>query len=227
MSTVPAKAQDRLVYYENHIDPFTSHAVAIGTSPTSVADLATKTAAARDALTAKTVAEQAAKTATNAWQNAVNAMSLAGSAIIDQIRAKAKIAGPTIWDLAEVAPPAPPTPVGDLGKPSDFNVTLEETGELNLSWRCSNPRAATGTFYTVWRRIGNVGEFSCLGGCGAEKKFLDSTVPAGSASVTYKIQATRSNALGPWAQFVVNFGVDMGETTIKSVVETPAAKIAA
>ena len=81
--------------------------------------------------------------------------------------------------------------------------------------------------YQVWRRIDNVGTFVCVGGCGSEKKFFDATVPAGSRSVTYKIQAQRSTSKSPWAQFVVNFGVELGGMTIASVVETPAAKIAA
>ena len=59
--------------------------------------------------------------------------------------------------------------------------------------------------YQICRRTAATGEFAYLGGAG-EKKFVDTTVPAGAPQVTYQIQAVRSTAVGPWAQFNVNFG---------------------
>jgi len=64
------------------------------------------------------------------------------------------------------------------------------------------------------------GEFTYLGGTGM-KEFTDATIPAGSAQVTYQIQATRTTAVGPWAQFNVNFGVSSGGEMTASVSETP------
>jgi hypothetical protein len=49
-------------------------------------------------------------------------------------------------------------------------------------------------------------------------------VPAGSSQVTYQIQAVRSTAVGPWAQFNVNFGAP-GQAM--SVTEGKPVKIAA
>ncbi len=224
----PDTKAGKVAYFQSKIAPWTASATTIGTTTAAVTALDGKVTAAQDKLAAQVAAQQLAKTATEAADNAVNELVLAGGNIIADIRAMARnSADPAnIYELAQVPAPATPTPVGELGKASDFAVLLQETGALDLKWKCTNPRAATGTFYTVWRRIGNVGSFICLGGCGSEKKFLDSTVPAGSASVTYKIQATRSGSLGQWAQFVVNFGVDMGETTIASIVET-SPKLAA
>ena len=46
-------------------------------------------------------------------------------------------------------------------------------------------------------------------------------MPAGSSQVTYQIQAVRSTAVGPWAQFNVNFGVSSaGFAIVKSVTES-------
>jgi predicted secreted protein len=92
------------------------------------------------------------------------------------------------------------------GKSYEFTVHLEENGTLTFKWKCNNPVGCTGVQYQVWRKIG-MGEFEYIGGCGS-KLFIDNTVPAGSANITYQMQATRSTAVGPWAQFNVNFGVN-------------------
>jgi len=224
----PDTKDGKVAYFQSKIAPWTASATTIGTTTAAVTAMDAKVTVAQDKLAAQVAATQLAKAATAAADDAIEALVLAGGNIIADIRAAARnSADPAnIYELAQIPAPATPTPVGELGKASNFGVTLLETGELDLSFKCTNPRAATGTFYTVWRRIGNVGAFICLGGCGSEKKFLDSSVPAGSASVTYKIQATRSGSTGPWAQFVVNFGVDMGETTVASIVET-SPKLAA
>jgi len=228
MSLVPKKDVDRIQFYENHIAPFTTNATAIGILASEATDLQTKTAAARAAFDARQAAQQAAEAATLAQRDAVDAMSNAGAALIEKIRAKAKqVGGNSVYTLAEIPAPATPGPIGPLGKPSDFVVTLDESGALHLKWKCTNPPAASGTFYQIWRRIGPAGEFAYLGGTG-DKKLVDATVPAGASALTYQLQAVRSTAVGPWAQFNVNFGTGAGGAGIASVVETKVEpKIAA
>lgn len=227
MSTVPKKPLDRVQFYENHLAPFTAHAVAIGTSAAAVTDLTTKTSAARDAYNARQAAMDAAQTATTAWHNAWLAMSTAGAAILLNIRSKAETDGPTVYELASIAPPPTPTPVGDPGKPTDFQVQIDETGAVMLKWKCPNPPGAQGTIYQIWRKIGTSGSFTYLVGVG-EKKFIDETLPAPTACVTYKIQAVRSTRKGAWAQFMVSFGNEGSGATSASVVEqAPSPKMAA
>src|SRR3954453_18961196 len=93
MSTVPANAKLRMEWYEAHVAQIAANAVAIGTTTTATTDLTTKTTAARTKYDAKVAAENAAKVATSEWHSAIVAMGTAGSAIIDQIRAKAKTVG--------------------------------------------------------------------------------------------------------------------------------------
>lgn len=120
---------------------------------------------------------------------------------------------------------ATPTPRPAPGMPTDFRVELFQNGSIGLKWKCANPAGAPGPVYQVWRRTGTTGEFICLGGAG-ERRFLDGTVPAGAASVTYRIQAARSTAVGPWADFTVSFGVTSGGTMTASVESVPALKAA-
>ena len=112
-----------------------------------------------------------------------------------------------------------PEPVGPPGTPTSFKVELLADGSVKFKWKCANPPGATGTQYQVWRRIGTAGAFTFLGGTGM-KQFTDPTIPAGSSQVTYQIQATRSTAIGPWAQFNVNFGTSSTGAMTATVVQT-------
>lgn len=117
---------------------------------------------------------------------------------------------PTVSDSQRIdlglATRATPTPRPAPGTPYKFTATLGADGALTLDWKCNNPRGSGGTIYQVWRRLGATGEFQYLSGSGT-KKFVDGTIPAGTAQVTYRIQAVRSTAVGAWAEYAVNFGV--------------------
>lgn len=219
MGVLPPNKVARIEFCENHNTPWSANAVAIGTTAAEAAALATKTTAARNAFNARQSARNAARAATNDYNLAVEAMTQAAADIIKQIKTKAAISGSGVYSLAEIPAPATPSPRPPPGPISDFVVTLDGNGALGLKWKCANPPGATGTIYQVWRRIGAAGEFSYLGGSGS-RSFVDDTLPAGSASVTYQIQAVRSTAVGPWAQFNVNFGVSGSGAMTASVVET-------
>jgi hypothetical protein len=224
MSVVPTKPIDRIQFYEDHSAPFTTNATAIGVTTTEVTDLDTKTDAARAAYTAQQVAQQAAKNATVALHNAVDAMSTAGAALLKKIRAKAEqTANPNVYTLAEIPPPPTPSPVGAPGEPTNFAVLLQNNGALTLTWKCANPAGASGTTYQVWRRLAATGDLAFIGVTG-EKKFVDATIPAGTTQATYQIQAFRSTIAGPWAQFNVNFTTEIGGAVVTAVT---APKMAA
>ena len=117
---------------------------------------------------------------------------------------------------SERTPTAPPGPV------SNFTATINGNGSLTTRWKADNPAGTHGTMYQVWRKIGT-GAFEYCGGTGS-KVYTDDTVPAGTTSITYQIQAVRSTAAGPWSQFNVNFSMGGGSM---SVTEGQPAKIAA
>jgi hypothetical protein len=65
-------------------------------------------------------------------------------------------------------------------------------------------------------------------GATGTKSFIDATVPAGVAAVTYQVVACRSTSIGVAAQFTVNFGVGGGGEMMASVVGAGGApKLAA
>lgn len=220
MAIVPKRIVDRIQFYLNHLTPFTTHATAIGLEAEEVADLGTKAHAAQTALSERSEAQQTAQNKTVALHDAVQAMSIAGAALIEKIRAKAKQAGPEVYTLAEIPPPATPSSPGIPGTPESLRVTLNSS-ELLLKWKCKNPPGCTGVMYQVWRSCDG-GEFEYLGGAG-QKSFIDSTVPAGTSAITYKIQGVRSMSVGLWAEFNVRFGAGGQSVTVTAVTEKMAA----
>jgi hypothetical protein len=122
---------------------------------------------------------------------------------------------------------ATPQPAPAPGTCSDFKVELLGDGSVQSTWRANNPPGVSGVTYQVWRRFGSVGEFAYAGATG-EKKFIDSTIPAGTAQVQYQVRGIRPTAAGAWAQFNVNFGQAGGGAAMASVVETKVSpKLAA
>jgi hypothetical protein len=63
-----------------------------------------------------------------------------------------------------------------------------------------------GTMYQVERALGYFSKFESLGIVG-KKKFRDETVPAGSATVIYRVTALRSTRIGQPGEVIVHLGV--------------------
>ncbi len=215
MNLMPSSKTGKVAFLKSKLAPWQDHAVDIGTTAAAVTGLQTLLTAAQEKLDAQVAADEAAKTATMAANNAVAAAAAAGADIIKAIRAKAAIGGEAVYEMAEIPGPATPTPVVTLGMPTEIKAELGQDGLLTLKWKCANPRA-TGTVYQVSRSLDGGASFTYIGGTGP-KRFIDETVPAGSASMMYKIQAVRSTAVGPVATFTVMFGVSSAGTMMAGV----------
>ncbi|HEV7302244.1 MAG TPA: hypothetical protein VGN72_23095 [Tepidisphaeraceae bacterium] len=228
MGMVPERKQEKIAFFETHVQALLTNATAIGTSTAAVTDLQTKTQGARTLYQAQLSAQAAAKLAVQAADQAVEQMAIAGAAVIEQVRAKARMSGDGIYTLAGLPAPATPAAVGNPGEPTQLKVTLNTNGSLDLRFACKNPAGCHGVIYQVYRRVASTGEYHYIGGSG-QRSFTDTTVPAGVPSVMYQIQATRSTAVGKVGEFVVNFGVTpTGMTTTVSSANTGTpAKIAA
>jgi hypothetical protein len=226
MSTVPRNLIDRIQWWEDHLDPFETNAVAIGITTTEATDLATKTGLARTKYAAHMTAMQASKVATQEYLDAGQTMTVTGAALIKKVRGKAEqVGGNSVYNLAGLPVPATPTSVGAPGLPSSLKAKLLPGGAVEMTWTASNPPGCNGVIYQVARQDDMSGEFTYLGGSG-ERKFIDATIPAGTSTCIYKIQGTRSTAVGNPQEFIVRFGAAGSSGNSLSVTAKPA-KIAA
>jgi hypothetical protein len=215
MSTMPIQGLARIVWFEAHVPVWVTTASQIGLVSADTTNLTTLTSDTRTAYAEHISAQETSKAKTQVYYEKLRLLSDAGSAAIDKIRGKAKqVGGTSVYSIAEIPPPALPGPCGPLGTPFKFKGQTSVTGQFTFTWKNTNPKSATGTVYQVWRRTNPIGEFAYVGGTG-EKKFVDSTLPAGSTQVSYQVQAVRSTSVGEFAQFDVKFGV--GTTSITEV----------
>jgi hypothetical protein len=210
-SVVPNKDIDAVQFFEDHLSPWSTNAVAIGTTAGAITAFTPVVKAARDAYTAQQKAQQAAKNATTAWHNAVKAMREMGGDLIKTIKAFADSSGnPAVYTLAEIPMPAAPTPAPPPTQPTDFKVSLTGSGALELSWKCSNGASSTGAFFVVTRKLAGESAFTTVGNVG-KKKFTDASITVGTTGATYLVQGFRGEQAGPVSlPFGVQFGVNAG-----------------
>lgn len=210
MRLVPKKTDERIAFFQAHLDVFAERAEQIGITPADAAELAALTAEAREAYRAQRMAMQAARSATGRLREAMAKMSRSGSGIILKVRAKAQTSGgDAIYALAHITPPQQASPVGTPGKPGSFSSSLCVTGPLTLRWKCKHPRGCDGVVYQIWRSVGGSHEYEPLGTVG-EKMFVDQSLPMGAGQVTYRVQALRSTTAGPVATYSIDIGVAPG-----------------
>lgn len=212
MSTVPTIRTGKVQFYENHVSPWATNAVAIGLTVADVTALGVDTGAARAAYNEMLAARSASKAATQNFYNMVAAMHSApgrGSDMLDAIRNYAQTTGdPDVYTLAEVPPPADPGTVPPPGTPDSFRVSLLQDRAIELSWKCDNPAGAAGTVYEI-RRAVDGGPMTLIDTAG-ERKFVDATLPANPGPVTYRVTAIRSTLKGNPASYTVYFGMTAG-----------------
>lgn len=223
MGIVPENTSPRIAWYRAHLAPWMEHAAELGLPPEQVTLLEEKVAAASAKLARQFAAQQAAKTATASLRAAMADLSELGSSMIQTIRARAANEGDQIYFKAVVPKPADPSPIPAPGTPTNFTLRLGQIGDLEIKWKCKHPKGSEGTMYEIKRQLGN-GPVSIIAIVG-KKKFYDDTIPAGTASVTYRITAFRSTRRGECGIFPVFLGVD-GIIT-QEMIEKAQQRIAA
>jgi hypothetical protein len=210
MGVMPDKKVEKLGFCEAHVAPWTTNAVAMGSTVLAVTDFSTKTTAARTAYTAKQAAEEAVRNANADFDIALLAATTAAADIIKSVRAKAATSGDSIYTLASLPIPATPGPIGAPGTPEALKVALNPDGSIKMTWKCPNPAGSHGTLYHVFRSTtGETSDYAFVGGAGL-REFTDQSAPSGQTILYYKIQAVRTTAIGVAGEFIVRFGTGPG-----------------
>ncbi len=114
---------------------------------------------------------------------------------------------------------AAPSPMPLPGKPEGFRLALHDDGAIELRWKCKHPRRAAGAVYHIFRRDALDQPFAYLGTTG-KRVFVDTSLPPGVTSVTYRIRAFRTTGMGQPADFPVNFGSRSARTTFNFLPST-------
>ncbi len=226
MSVMPRDKVGQIEFATSHVEKWLEHAIAIGSSPERIEELAAKIAEARAAFNEQKQAQLKARAATMKFHLAVDAMSAITQEVITTARTKAIASGDNeIFVLASIPTPKNPSPIRELDKPHRFSAKLGALGTIILQWKCTQPRGATGVIYQVSRQLGSTGEMLPIGVTG-KKKFLDATIPQGTSIVTYNVRAVRSTGTSEWASYDVKFGANFGKQFL-SIVTRSSPNLAA
>lgn len=206
MSTYPTSPRaDFLEWCLSHAPVFEKNAAAIGMTVEQAAKFESLTLEAAKAILDQEKVQNAALVATQRVRDALAALQTGAGDAVRSIRAYAELnANPNnIYNAAQIAPPAEPSPTPAPDKPRQLDVTLvAATGAMTLTWKAANPRGTSGTAYVVRRRLPGETAFSFLGVTG-EKRFTDETVPAGAERVDYTVQGQRGRRTGPLSEILV------------------------
>ena len=219
MRVVSENAEAKVRFFEQHLAVWTASVDAVGpdavefaSAETLLSALATDLAEARAAVDAQRLARDAARSATARAHHAVAALGRSGSGAIQWLRGVHGVDNVSATQLP--APRQRRKSVGPPGTPERFAYTLGALGVITVTWRCEQPDNAGGTIYYVSRRLDG-GPWIHLETVG-KRRFVDDTLPAGTATATYQVQAARSTARGPVAEFTVRLGVDPGTAALRA-----------
>ncbi|MEQ8844558.1 MAG: hypothetical protein RIB58_06860 [Phycisphaerales bacterium] len=209
MSTVPRKYPEAIAWVNTHVPIWTAAAATIGLDPTQPVNLGALATEAADAKAAYDTAKSEADTLYEAYQTKAKAMRTQATAQVGQIRSFAKgSANPqTVYTAAQIPAPAEPTPRPAPGTPVVFTVGLDQSGALNVKFKCPNPPRVGSLSYIVERSLGAQQPFTYLK-TAAERAFEDDTVPNGTGDVTYRVTAQSPTKKGAPGYFTVRFGVN-------------------
>lgn len=226
MGTYPTSPRAAFLDWARIHEPiFIANAAQIGLTVEQANAFKAGVAAASAGTLAQTKAKEIARLATAQAQEGFKTLAAAAGDAVRSIRAFAETSADplAVYLLAQLPPPAPPSPAPPPAQPTDLRVTLDPgAGTLTLRWKAANPAGTSGTSYVIRRRLPGQTEFSFLGVSG-KKSFVDATLLAGPDKVEYTVQGQRADQAGPISPiFTVNFGRTPDGTRQATVSVGPA-----
>lgn len=196
-------------WFEQRLTDWAADPTGIGLTGEQIITLGSQVTAARASYNAAQQARNASKSATVVFHDDSGTLRSFGGDLIKTIKAFAEATdNPGVYADADVPPPAPPTPRGAPGMPTDITTALTNLGAIEIKWKADNAAASSGAFFVVRRKLDDETQWTTVGQTGA-KAFSDETVPLGTTRAIYTIIPKRGELVGPAsAQFAVQFGVE-------------------
>ncbi len=205
-TNIPTSRTESIDWVADRIALWTTNAVAIGLSDLEVAALTALAASAGTAQTDAQIARASSKSATLDFYTQTDAMRDSAADLVATIKAFAeKTDDPNVYVLANVSPQDAPSPAPLPSQPTNGSAELGGNGAITINFDALGPG---GTVWQVWRQLNSETEYTFVGNADSRSKsFLDTTIPAGTASAQYTIQGVRGNVSGPVSfAITVQFG---------------------
>lgn len=194
--------RQKLEWLEARMNQWVANAAAIGVLPATATNVKNAAVACRTEFNDAEFARAAAKNATLEFYTASTTMNNLARDVIATIKAYAESTNnPSVYALASIDPPAPPTPVPAPGVPTDFNGSVSPGGVVTLTWKSTPSGVASGVFFLVERKRSTEPAWIPMGGS-AEKAFIDPNPMLSSGIVQYRVKAVRGESSSDWSAFI-------------------------
>jgi hypothetical protein len=202
-----------LAWCQAHAPVFAANAGEIGISEAQASSFAAAATMAANKILAQDQKRDEYRLAVTATSDAFGDLRRITGEVVRAVKSYAEQqAKPNlVYQLAQINPPAPPSPAPPPGKPDQFTVEIVPTsGALTIRWKCANPPGTSGTSYIVRRRVQGENQFTFIWVTGT-KFYTDAGFSAGPDRVEYTVQGARAGTTGPVSNIlVVNFGAGGG-----------------
>jgi hypothetical protein len=199
----PGAAAARVAWMEQRLAAWQASADELGLSDDDLGTLSAALTESRARLNAALLARSASKNATAMFYAAAAPFEAQAGALIRKIRGNAAAAGdPELYALAQIDPPATPSPAPTPEIPTGLATAVNNDGSLELSWKARSPRGMGGMSYEVQRRLSTESTYRFMGNTG-KKHFRDLTLPPGTAWASYRIIARRGEKASDCSEPVI------------------------
>jgi hypothetical protein len=198
-TTLPRNTSERIWFFRqlaDHWAQLPDPDALIGVAPDEIAELDAISAEAlavyRDALAAR----DAAQAATVTLRGALTALNDRGGALVNLVRAHARVTGDdNVYAAALIPAPKDPSPAPAPRPPKLRGIRVHYNGALEIAWDVTQPAPGAQVHTQIERALqtgngsANVGPWRLLA-CTSDKRYLDTTVPAGTWAACYRLGAT-------------------------------------
>lgn len=200
MATVPNRKQDMINFFATRLPVWTADPAAIGLSIEQITALGIRIDAAQDAADLQSARRAESKAATESSNAEAQSLRSFGGSLVNTIRAFAEASGgQSVYSQAQIPAPADPSPAPAPSMPYDLNASIDNNGNVVLSFKADNAQSHTGTFFEVRRQLNGQSGFTLVGSTGT-KSFTDQGIQAGTASAVYNVTAKRGELSSPTSE---------------------------
>lgn len=204
---MPARSLPAVEWLEARIVAWNSSYASIGLTSAQVVELGQDLANARGAFTSVQEIRAESKGKTTDFHGKAKVARDKAAGMIANIKAyaDAQTDPAVVYALANVSPASAPSPSAPPAQPVNLSYRVQSDGSIKVQWDATGP---VGTIYNITRQLPGETEFTFIGqGDGSDKSFVDATVPAGTASASYRVQGVRGPLVGSQSvTFTVFFG---------------------
>ncbi|MEL6796002.1 MAG: fibronectin type III domain-containing protein [Planctomycetota bacterium] len=192
MGVIPDDRIERINFFENRLNARAANAAAIGLSADEVTRIAQLTAFARDGFNAAQQAGIASRSATQAQDDAIDAMAAYGADLVKTIEAFAETSDDmSVYSTADIQLPGPRTPLGPVPMPANVSLTITTTGSISISWHAETRGRMAFVIERQTMPVGGRFRAWSIIGTTTTKNFVDETVPTGLERAVYRVTAER------------------------------------